>query len=100
MLIDSRGLTLYLPQQGPLMIEALKEDQVINQMGGRFKFTALAQARVRELMDGARPLVERKGRTDFEVAVDEIVQGKLSLKLPEEGENTTPAAEEPASDEA
>jgi len=66
------------------MIEALKEDQVINEMGGRFKFTALAQARVRELMDGARPLVERNGRTDFEVAVDEIVQGKISLRLPED----------------
>jgi DNA-directed RNA polymerase subunit omega len=68
------------------MIEALKEDRVINELGGRFKFTALAQARVRELMDGGRPLVERNGRTDFEVAVDEIVQGKISLTLPEEDE--------------
>jgi DNA-directed RNA polymerase subunit omega len=66
------------------MIDALKEDQVINEMGGRFKFTALAQARVRELMDGARPLVERNGRTDFEVAVDEIVQGKITLTLSDE----------------
>jgi DNA-directed RNA polymerase subunit omega len=73
------------------MIEALKEDQVINQMGGRFKFTALAQARVRELMEGARPLVERNGRTHFEVAVDEIVQGKITLKLPEEQAPEQPA---------
>jgi DNA-directed RNA polymerase subunit omega len=68
------------------MIEELKEDRVINEMGGRFKFTALAQARVRELMEGGRPLVERRGRSDFEVAVDEIVQGKISLKLTDEGE--------------
>ena len=74
------------------MIEALKEDQVINEMGGRFKFTALAQARVRELMDGARPLVERNGRTDFEVAVDEIVQGKITLRLPEDQDEAAPAA--------
>ena len=78
------------------MIEALKEDQVINELGGRFKFTALAQARVRELMEGARPLVERQGRTDFEVAVDEIVQGKITLELPAEEEE--PAEETSAAE--
>ncbi|MEQ9453127.1 MAG: DNA-directed RNA polymerase subunit omega [Phycisphaeraceae bacterium] len=64
------------------MIEALKDDTVINQLGGRFKFTALVQHRIRELMDGARPLVERKGRNDFEIAVQEIVEGKITLELP------------------
>ncbi len=63
------------------MIEALKDDAIINQLGGRFKFTALVQHRVRELMEGARPLVERLGRTDFEVAVQEIVEGKITLEL-------------------
>ncbi len=66
------------------MIEALKDDSVINQLGGRFKFTALVQQRIRELMEGARPLVERRGRTDFEVAVQEIVEGKIALELPED----------------
>ena len=64
------------------MIEALKDDRVINELGGRFKFTALVQHRIRELMDGARPLVERKGRTDFEIAVQEIVEGKIGMELP------------------
>ena len=63
------------------MIEALKDDTVINQLGGRFKFTSLVQQRVRELMEGARPLVERSGRSDFEVAVAEIVEGKITLDL-------------------
>ncbi|MEX0654185.1 MAG: DNA-directed RNA polymerase subunit omega [Phycisphaeraceae bacterium] len=63
------------------MIEALKDDKVVNAMGGRFKFTALVQHRVRELMDGARPLVERGGRNDFEIAVQEVVEGKISLEL-------------------
>ncbi|MEO0587672.1 MAG: DNA-directed RNA polymerase subunit omega [Planctomycetota bacterium] len=63
------------------MIEALKDDRVINELGGRFKFTALVQHRVRELMEGARPLVERKGRSDIEVAVEEIVEGKITLEL-------------------
>ena len=66
------------------MIEALKDDRIINELGGRFKFTSLVQHRMRELMDGARPLVERDGRTDFEIAVAEVVEGKITLQLPED----------------
>ena len=61
------------------MIEELKDDTIINAMGGRFKFTALVQHRVRELMEGARPLVERNGRSDFEIAVAEIIEGKIAI---------------------
>ena len=61
------------------MIETLKDDQIIDHVGGRFKFTALVQHRIRELMDGARPLVERAGRNDFEVAIEEIVEGKIAI---------------------
>ena len=61
------------------MIESLKDDKVIHQVGGRFKFTALVQHRVRELMEGARPLVERHGRTDIEVAVHEVIEGKIDI---------------------
>jgi len=61
------------------MIEALKDDSVIHQIGGRFKFCSLVQHRVRELMDGARPLIERNGRTDIEVAIQEIVEGKIAI---------------------
>lgn len=68
------------------MIEALKDDRIINELGGRFKFTSLVQHRMRELMDGARPLVERDGRTDFEIAVAEVVEGKITLQLPEANE--------------
>lgn len=64
------------------MIEALKDDSIIHAVGGRFKFTALVQHRVRALMNGARPLVERRGRTDFEIAVQEVVEGKVSYELP------------------
>jgi len=68
------------------MIEALKDDSVINQLGGRFKFTSLVQHRVRELMEGARPLVERNGRSDFEIAVQEIVEGKITLDMSAESD--------------
>ncbi len=65
------------------MIEALKDDKIIHDLGGRFKFTALIQHRIRELMEGARPLVERDGRTDFEIAVQEVVEGKINYELEE-----------------
>lgn len=68
------------------MIEALKDDRVINELGGRFKFTALVQHRIRQLMEDARPLVERNGRSNFEVAVQEIVEGKITLELPDVSE--------------
>lgn len=61
------------------MIESLKGDDVVNKVGGRFHLTALVQHRVRELMDGARPLVERAGRNDIEVALDEVMQGKIAI---------------------
>lgn len=61
------------------MLETLKDDRIIDKVGGRFKFTALVQHRIRELMDGARPLVERAGRNDFEVAIEEIVEGKIEI---------------------
>lgn len=61
------------------MIEALKDEEVINKVGGKFKLTALIQHRVRELMDGARPLVERGGRSDLEVAIQEIIEDKINL---------------------
>jgi DNA-directed RNA polymerase subunit omega len=62
------------------MIEALKSDEIVNKVGGRFKLTALIQKRLLELMDGARPLVERKGHmTDMEVVIQEILQDKITI---------------------
>lgn len=62
------------------MIEALKSDEIVKKMGGRFKLTALIQKRLKELVvDGARPLVERNGRTDLELVVEEILQDKITI---------------------
>ena len=61
------------------MIEALKSDEIVNKVGGRFKLTALVQRRMLELMDGARPLVERGTMTDLEVVIQEILQDKIAI---------------------
>ena len=67
------------------MIEALKSDEIVNKVGGRFKLTALIQKRLLELMDGARPLVERGNMTDLEVVIQEILQDKITIDYAESG---------------
>ena len=61
------------------MIEALKSDDIVNRVGGRFRLTALIQKRWLELMQGARPTVDPEGLTEIEVVVEEIVQGKIGI---------------------
>ncbi|MBL8761369.1 MAG: DNA-directed RNA polymerase subunit omega [Phycisphaerae bacterium] len=61
------------------MIEALKSDDIVNKVGGKFKLCALIQRRLVQLMEGARPLVDRDGRTDLEVVIDEILEDKIAL---------------------
>ena len=61
------------------MIEAFKGDEIVKKVGGRFRMTALIQRRLKELIEGARPLVESQGRTLLEVVVQEIMQDKIAI---------------------
>jgi DNA-directed RNA polymerase subunit omega len=61
------------------MIEALRSDEIVNIVGGRFKLCALIQRRLKELsIESVRPLIEREGRTDLEIVIEEIMQGKIA----------------------
>ena len=52
----------------------------MEKLGGRFKLTALIQRRMVELIQGAKPLVERKpGQTDMEVVIQEILEDKIGI---------------------
>ncbi|MBX3375474.1 MAG: DNA-directed RNA polymerase subunit omega [Phycisphaeraceae bacterium] len=62
------------------MIEALKSDTIAERAGGRFKLCALIQRRMVQLMEGARPLVERNGRSDLELVIEEIMQNKIEIE--------------------
>lgn len=62
------------------MIEALKSDAIADKVGGKFKLCALIQRRLVQLMEGARPLVERHGRSDLELVIEEILQDKITLE--------------------
>lgn len=74
------------------MIEMLKSEELVTRLGGRFKLTVLVQRRWKQLMEGARPLVDRKGRGDLEVALDEIMQEKISFDF-DAAEDVTPPEE-------
>jgi len=79
------------------MIEALKSDEIVEKVGGKFKLCALIQRRLQQLLDGARPLVARDGMTDLELVIQEIMQDKITLEYVEDQESSgseTPAASE------
>ena len=62
------------------MIEDLRSEDLIKKVGGKFKLTALIQRRIKELVHGSRPLIEREpGMTDIEVVVREIREDKISI---------------------
>jgi DNA-directed RNA polymerase subunit omega len=61
------------------MIEDLKNTNIIAKVGGKFKFTALVQKRLAELMQGARPLIEdARDKTQLEIVIQEILQDKIT----------------------
>ncbi len=62
------------------MIEALKSDEVINKVGGRFKLAVLIQRRLVDVTFGAPLLVERGDMTLMEAVVQEVLEGKITLE--------------------
>jgi DNA-directed RNA polymerase subunit omega len=72
------------------MIEALKSDEIVEKVGGRFKLCSLIQRRLVQLMEGARPLVDREGRTDLEIVIEEILQDKITLDFDPSSLNRQP----------
>ncbi len=70
------------------MIPELKDDELINRFGGRFKLTSVIQKRWRQLLQGARPMVEPEGLTELEIVVQELVEGKVVI------DESPPAEEE------
>ena len=73
------------------MIEELKDTELVNKFGGRFKLSALIQKRIVEIMEGARPLIEdTEGLTTMEIVVREIVEDKITLEHPDTSEPEKP----------
>ena len=65
------------------MIEALKSNDVVEKVGGRFKLAVLVQKRLVDVTLGAPLLVERGEKTVMEAVVQEVLEGKITLEAPE-----------------
>ena len=63
------------------MLDELKEEAIVNKVGGRFKLSALIQKRLQALQKGARPLVEVRGDDKLTIVIQEILQDKIYLDL-------------------
>gem|GEM_PF-328110 len=69
------------------MVERVDQRQLVKQVGGVFRLCSMIQKRMRELVMGARPLVEldEQDRGDLlSIVLHEIQEGKVSVA--EEGE--------------
>src|ERR1035438_8128364 len=65
--------------QGVIMLDELKEEAIVNKVGGRFKLSTLIQKRMVALNTGARPLVDMKTTDKMAIVVQEILQDKIFL---------------------
>ena len=61
------------------MLDELKEEGIVNKVGGRFKLSTLIQKRMVALNTGARPLVDLKTNDKLTIVVQEILQNKIFL---------------------
>jgi DNA-directed RNA polymerase subunit omega len=61
------------------MIDELREEAIINKVGGRFKLSTLIQKRLVALNAGSRPLVDLKSDNKLEIVIQEIIQDKIYL---------------------
>ncbi|MDG2206879.1 MAG: DNA-directed RNA polymerase subunit omega [Planctomycetota bacterium] len=61
------------------MLDELREEEIVNKVGGRFKLSTLIQKRLVALNGGSRPLVDIKTDDKMEIVVQEILQDKIFL---------------------
>jgi DNA-directed RNA polymerase subunit omega len=61
------------------MLDDLKEDTIVNKVGGRFKLSTLIQKRMVALNTGAKALVDLKTPDKMAVVVQEILHDKIYL---------------------
>jgi DNA-directed RNA polymerase subunit omega len=61
------------------MLDDLREEEIVNKVGGRFKLSALIQKRMVMLNTGAKPLVEVRGGDKMAIVLREILEDKIYL---------------------
>ena len=66
------------------MLEELKEEEIVNKIGGRFKLSTLIQKRLVQLNQGSRALVSVDTHDKMSIVLQEIVQDKIFLNMENE----------------
>jgi DNA-directed RNA polymerase subunit omega len=61
------------------MLDELKEEHIVNKVGGRFKLSTLIQKRLVQLNRGSPPLVYCPGKATMHTVIQEILQDKIFL---------------------
>lgn len=61
------------------MYDELKEENIVNELGGRFKLSTLIQKRLVQLNQGARPLVADQSGDRMTIVLREIREKKIYL---------------------
>ena len=61
------------------MLEELKEETIVEKVGGRFKLSTLIQKRMVQLNRGVRPLVDVTGKPGMHTVIQEILTDKIYL---------------------
>ena len=66
------------------MHEELKEEVIVNKVGGRFKLSTLIQKRLVALNAGSRPLIDMPTDNKMSIVLQEIMQDKIYLDSSEQ----------------
>ena len=66
------------------MLEELKEEEIVQKVGGRFKLSTLIQKRLVQLNQGSRALVHVDTHDKMSIVLQEIMQDKIVLNMSNE----------------
>jgi len=62
-----------------IMLDELKEEEIVNKVGGRFKLSTLIQKRMVALNQGAPAQVDLRTSDKMAIVLQEILQDKIYL---------------------
>ncbi len=71
------------------MLEELKEEEIVNKVGGRFKLSTLIQKRLVQLNQGSRALVNADTHDKMTIVLKEIMEDKIVLNMENEIETVS-----------
>lgn len=61
------------------MLDELREEEIVNKVGGRFKLSTLIQKRLVAINQGSPVLVNIDTKDKMEIVIQEIMQDKIYL---------------------